>query len=236
MNKIWFFGDSYAIPFGSDRTPCEWSWTGLLSRKLGFNSCLNASELGISNEYILKKILDYKSEISKNDTVVVISTSIARRWFFYDKPWASNFHRSKNLLGKNELAAVNTYIKFLYNEDQDMLLFHQFLGCIHHLTDTNRWNTIVIPGFEERGYPVSHRYQVRGSLIDICEKEFESKNTLDWYWLNFKGLDQRAGHLCKDNHQILADKIYSTLATGVELDLTVGFREKMISKNNFNHV
>ena len=239
MKKLYVFGDSYGVHFNRDYTnpTIAWSWINLLKERLGVDQVVNRSDLGVSNEYIQYQIMCEERNIKKQDVVLIISTSIMRKWFWKEFPYANIYANNlSSIVGKDRAEAGKAYLKNMFNIEFHSMTFYQFLGWVHHLTDTNGWNTIIIPGFEERGYPVSHRYQVRGSLIDICEKEFESKNTLDWYWLNFKGLDQRAGHLCKDNHQILADKIYSTLATGVELDLTVGFREKMISKNNFDSI
>jgi len=45
-------------------------------------------------------------------------------------------------------------------------------------------------------------------------------------------IDRRAGHLTKNNHKILEDKLYNTFTNNKILDLTTSFEEKIISKNN----
>jgi hypothetical protein len=134
-------------------------------------------------------------------------------------------------------SAVRHYITHLYNEEAEKINFHQFLGWLHYTSDKHRWNMLVIPGFEEQGYPISHRYQVIGSLFDICKNEFSTQEDLKWFYdVHGKGRDKRSGHLLRMNHEILCQKIFDTYTDNLPLDLNQGFNKNIISRNNINEL
>jgi hypothetical protein len=240
MSKLWIFGDSYGVPYNKNKEVIDWGWTYKLGKSLGVNQYCNCSEIGASNEYTVNRILKYKNEIAKDDFVVVISTSITRKWFIPDKPWVSNYQTGKlsNHLSSVQIDAILNYTEYLHNQKADIMYFHQFLGWVHYMTDLHHWNVIVIPGFEEEGYPISHKYQVSGSLFDVCMNEFESSRESEWFYSTHyaDGFDSRLGHLIKDNHEILSTRLYNTFVSKMPLDLRKGFIEKIISKKNINQI
>lgn len=237
MSTLWIFGDSYGAPLSNDDSVHHpWVWHIRLARQLGCSKYRNECQHGVSNEYIQYKISQNAKDIKSEDTVVIISTSITRRWFIYDKPQISNFLQLMNLsdfMDKSHENAVKLYYSELAHYDHFSLDFQRFLGWIHYMSDKNQWNALVIPGFEEEGFPVSHQYTVQGSLFDVSSKEFDSIDTRDWFYSKYcKGYDKRAGHLIKDNHEILSNKIFNTLTSSVPLDLSSEFKTNIITKDN----
>lgn len=240
MSNLWVFADSYGVHIEQNSQAYnDWFWAFQLAKKLNCENYFNLSQMGVSNDYIQSLIMENESKISSNDYVIVISTSIYRKWFIKDKPWISNL-AVNNLLehtNKNFVAAVHDYYKFLYNPTIDNLNFHKYLGWIHYMTQKNNWNLIIIPGFEEKGFPVSGKYNVIGSLYDVCYKEFTNEHEKNWYYdVHCRGRDKRSGHLLKVNHNILCDKIYNTFVNDSKLDLNNGFKTNIISKSTINHI
>lgn len=239
MSTLWVFGDSYGTHVAQDPKQIhEWFWTYDLGKKLNCNNYGNYSQLGVSNNFIQLTLTEHQENIKPEDYVIVITTSISRQWFFKDKPWLSNLFQTNNLddiLDRNSINALQYYARYLYNPANDALQFHQYLGWLHYMTNKNNWNLIVVPGFEENGYPVSNLYQVTGSLFDICFNEFLDKGSEVWFYGDYsKGRDRRAGHLLKCNHAVLSEKLYNTFTKKEPLDLTSGFHQKLISKNTIS--
>lgn len=234
MSKLWIFGDSYGVQLNRS---IDWFWADQLAAKLECSYLINRCVLGAANDFTQYRIMREEENISSEDYVVVISTCIDRKWFFKEAPYAGNFfcNNLEDLVGKESAKAVEQYVLHLMNPETVYINFHQFLGWIHYKTDLKDWNLIVIPGFEEKGYPISHRYNVTGSLFDVCNSEFSSNDDQLWYYRDHcRGRDQRSGHLIRDNHDILAKKIYKTFKNSCQLDLTSEFKSKMISKSNIN--
>lgn len=234
MSKLWVFGDSYGVPLSNS---INWFWADQVKNELNCVEHVNRCVLGAANEFTQYCIMREESNISPEDYVIVISTSIDRKWFFRTAPYAGNFFCSnlEEMVGKPSAKAVEQYVLHLMNPDMIYVNFHQFLGWVHYVTDKNKWNLLVVPGFESDGFPISHNYEVKGSLFDVCENEFQSDSDNLWYYKDFcRGRDNRAGHLIKDNHSVLAKKITETFNKGKPLDLTNGFQTKIISKQNIN--
>lgn len=106
------------------------------------------------------------------------------------------------------------------------------LGCVFLQTVSNMgsFENININGFD-----------TIGTVQDLAVNEFTGKTWADRnrkrdeaflnekkYWL---GRDQRIAHLTLDNHKILADKLFESIANKTELDLTTGFNEQVIDLN-----
>jgi len=236
MKKLWVFGDSYGVHVAQNpNSITPWFWAYDLAKKLKCSQYENHCQMGVSNEYIHKCIKNYKDEISSDDYVIVITTSILRKWFFKDRPFISNFYidNFNDMVTKDEFESVRRYVTHLNNPDLNSIYFEDYLGWLHYMSRKNDWNMLVLPGFESDGYPISDRYIVKGTLIDICSNEFSSNESAKWFYSSFSnGRDRRAGHLLKDNHTILSNKIYNTFEQNEELDLTNGFFKGTIIKNN----
>jgi hypothetical protein len=174
------------------------------------------------------------NEITPNDFVIFVSTQINRRWFFPDNVGSSNFgvsHSDLADLSSDQKTALKYYMTYLDNPIMSFINFECLCNSIHYVSEKNKINLLILPGFEQKGYPISGRYQVSGSLFDICVNEVKGKD-LD-SWTNFisnihKGRDPRVGHLSENNHQILAEKLSDTFLKNKILNLEQGFREEFL--------
>lgn len=236
MKKLWVFGDSYGVHIAQDpKKITPWFWAYELAKKLNCDQYENHCQMGVSNEYIHKCIRDHKDEIGTEDYVIVITTSILRKWFFKNKPFISNFYidNFNENVTKDEFESVRRYVVHLNNPELNNIYFEDYLGWLHYMSRKNNWNMLVLPGFEADGYPISDRYTVKGTLINVCSDEFSTNDASQWFYSSFSnGRDRRAGHLLKDNHNILCNKIYNTFQKNDELDLTNGFIKKTITENS----
>jgi len=79
--------------------------------------------------------------------------------------------------------------------------------------------------------------KVLGSLKRVSNnellhtKDFDNIMNDDDCW---KGIDKRRNHLSRENHKILANKLIDSLVNNVDLDLTTGFDQAFITKDNCN--
>lgn len=240
MKKLWVFGDSYGVHLEHNPSLVNrWFWGYQVAKKLGCEYYNNQSQMGVSNEYTQYLLMQNEKNISLDDYVIVISTSIARRWFFKEFPQLSNYYIENihKFLSKDQYIALTHYVRHLHNTETDNLNMHSFLGWIHYMTQRRRWNMLVIPGFENNGYPISNRYKVEGSLYDVSFNEFVNNDESTWYYQCYcRGRDKRSGHISKRNHKILADKIYRTFTENSCLDLNENFCEKFISQETINDI
>jgi hypothetical protein len=148
--------------------------------------------------------------------------------------YVDNIHEH---FSKNQIDALTYYTKYLHNPEMDIINLHRFLGWLHYIGDKRKWNMLVLPGFESDGYPISHQYDVEGSLYDVCYGEFATMLDSEWYYKNYcEGRDKRSGHLLKSNHAILADKIYDTFTNKSRLSLSDGFVKGVISEKNISAI
>jgi hypothetical protein len=236
MSKIWIFGDSYGTHLANNNqkiTP--WFWAYSLGKRLNCTEYKNFSQWGVGNDYIHHEIDLHAEEISPQDYVIVITSSSSREWLIEEQPTFSNFYVDDlhKHVSRDQYNAIVGYANNLQFYRKSQLNFKKMLGSIHYMTDKFNWNLIAIPGSEHDGFPVSHRYTVKGSLFDVCYNEFKSKQDTEWFYNKFSNtIDRRAGHLTKNNHKILEDKLYNTFTNNKILDLTTSFEEKIISKNN----
>ena len=240
MSKLWIFGDSYGVHVEQDPSLVnKWFWGYEVAKKLQCQYYNNQSQMGVSNEYIQYLMMQNEKNISCDDYVIVISTSISRRWFFKEFPQLSNYYieNIREFLQKDQYVALEYYIRHLYNPEADLLNMHRFLGWIHYMTQLRQWNLLLIPGFESDGYPIGHKYMVKGSLYDVSFNEFENDDDVGWYYHDYcQGRDKRSGHISKINHEILADKIYQTFTDNVCLDLNENFTKKIISHSSIDNI
>lgn len=236
MKKLWVFGDSYGVHIAQDPTSVTpWFWAYDLAKKLKCDQYENHCQMGVSNEYIHYMIKKYEDQIKEDDYVIVITTSVLRKWFFEDRPFISNFYINNfnENVSREEFESVRRYVVHLNNPNLNDIYFEDFLGWLHFKSIKNNWNALIIPGFEGEGFSISYKYTVKGSLVDICSNEFFSDEDAKWFYDIYScRRDARAGHLIKDNHKILCDKIYNTFTNNDTLDLRKDFFEKVIKKDN----
>jgi hypothetical protein len=229
MSKLWVFGDSYA-----ELSPDQIHWSELLSNQLDCNDMEVHSHHGAANEWIYFQFVEQLPKISSDDFVVIVSTQINRRWFFMNDVGTSNFklHKSTdNNLSPSENLALEYYTNHLDNTLLASILFETFCNAIHYVAEKNNINLLILPGFEERDFPLSGKYNIHGSLFDICKNEVKG-NSWDAWWeyiaITHQGKDPRCGHLSLVNHEILSDKLFNTFTRGELLELESDFKREIV--------
>lgn len=231
MKKLWIFGDSYAVSHKGDYTD---HWASSLAQKLDCRKLEIQAHNGAANEWIFFQFREHLTQISSDDYVVFISTQVNRRWFFTDDVGSSNYaikNLNTNNLSNEKKVALKYYMTYLDNDLMNSIIFDNMCNAVHYISEKNNLNLLILPGFEERGYPISGKYTVIGSLFDVCVNEINGKH-VD-YWSDFiskthKGLDPRVGHLSWDNHNTLSEKIADTFLERKVLNLEQGFKEDFL--------
>lgn len=233
-STLWIFGDSYAVPFFDKPETEIIHWAGQLYKQLNCSKVEFRAHRGAANEWIYHQFQINLPNITEDDYVVFVSTQTERRWFFLNNIGSSNFNVSnvsQSNLSKDEIVALKYYGTYLDNYMMSSVIFDTICNSVHYVSQKQNLNTIILPGFEEAGHPISGKYTVNGSLFDVCVNEIKGKS--DKAWFNFisnvhKGLDPRIGHLSYVNHCILSDKLFDTFKNNKILDLTTGFEEEIL--------
>jgi hypothetical protein len=118
-----------------------------------------------------------------------------------------------------------------------------FIAYIHYIRKKYNLNIIALPISEsEESIGIQYNsFKTHGTLQDIQFKEIAAKNDKareknQHYLLSpmspWLGTDGRVNHLIKENHEILAEKIYNSMTNNVDLDLSTGFVQNVITKEN----
>jgi len=247
--KLWLFGDSFSIPslFGNKKLDfnfgfgdttesfsADWQWSVILSEKLNTKLIVMA-EYGVSNDWILLKFKEARQQFSPGDKVIVQATEKSRYLFFKAKPYVSNAHQSRdlsNILSKGEQDAITLYWKHFQEEDKDQLrvdAYFSYLNTMKWMLGQNNIDLIILPGFEHpKEIPIAGP-TIEGTMQTISKGEFIDHNAaLAWYAQPDRP-DQRLNHMCKDNHVILADRLYEHIANKRTLDLAYGYNNSFLS-------
>ena len=77
----------------------------------------------------------------------------------------------------------------------------------------------ILPGFTNTD--MHDTTDNNATLKTIDEQEFAQLQDKEMY-------DKRLNHMSKENHTILADKVYNFLSTGEKIDLSNGFLSETI--------
>lgn len=234
---LYIFGDSYSMPLGekiprstfhSDpvnitRDTC---WIDLVAKGLNKKSATITAMMGVSNEWILKSILDQLSNIKDGDTVIIQSTAPARHWFLKDPSFSNIVNIVNSPWTVDEDKAIKYYLKYLQNDNLDKILYDAFTMSLLYIAEkTKHAQIVMLPAWV--GLP-----GITGTLSDnISNNEFDNEETLRDFYIKY-GYDPRVNHMSAVNHHILADKILNFLKNGITIDLTTGFESNIYNKNN----
>ena len=222
MRKIYFFGDSFTVDYQTD-----WTWTRQVAQRLNVDGLVNHSMIGTSNDWILMQLRDNLKDITSNDIVIVVLTSLYRYWFFKDKPELSNYmignwdNFAKQTGDKSQVDAVKGYVTHLQRDDLDQFRFQQQVAWLKGTQKSYGFDMLVIPGFT-MDIDYSGMIPVIGDMTgSVSNGEFKTaKDDEKWY---SDGIDTRYNHMLQVNHTITADKVVNSLLTKAPLDLQVGF-------------
>ena len=234
MRTLDIFGDSFTEPFEED-----WVWTKQLATKLKVEALRNHSCIGVSNDWIFSNIRTaiLEQRLRKDDIAVVVITSPYRYWFFKDKPELSNYMITNwdefaTETDKSIVDAIKGYVNHIQRDELDQIRTEFQVGWLKQMRNQIGFDLLLIPGFaitiDFSGIP-----EVLGDLTgSVSNAEFASPAD-DTMWYR-QGIDTRYNHLCKDNHEILADKCVHTLLTNNPLDLCVGFKRHFLRADERN--
>ena len=225
--KIYFFGDSFTVDYKTD-----WTWTRQLAEKLHVQGLVNNSEPGTSNDWILMKLREFIPQMTREDIVVVCTTSLYRYWFFKDNPELSNYmignwdKMAAKDIDQDTIDAVQGYVTQLQRDDIDLFRFETQIAWLKGCRDTIGFQLLLIPGFE-MGIDFKGLVRVHGDMTNtVSNGEFLTKQD-DEQWYR-KGIDTRYNHMIRDNHDVMADKCLNSILTGNDLDLTTGFKRNIL--------
>lgn len=223
-NKLWIFGDSFSA------MPAEKIdfalWPSLVASGLGFIEYENKAQYGVSNDWIFHEYMTYLNDMESGDYVIIQPTQKYRQWFFED-PTLSNYYL-KDLdqhISAEQYSAIKSYITHLQRDIIDELRYGQFILALERLSElAKHLKILVLPGF----FGIAG---VKGSLISVCDGEFDNGDHLIRWIKSHDGKDPRPNHMSEANHKILADKILNFFQTGQPIDLDADFKKGIINEH-----
>jgi len=222
VNTFWLYGDSFAVDWGVD-----WSWPRLTAPALGVSRSVNQAQAGCANTYTLSR---FRSDPHQpGDTVVVCVTESTRHWFIEQEPALANYqtilHSQESLQFQKQHpqqhSAIVSYYEQLQRTDLDDLALECQVSWLWDQALQRGVRLLLMPGFDHSLTRPHDAVQFKGSLNSVCMNEFVSdRDRIQWY---NQGIDTRANHLSRVNHEILAAKIIAAVREGIPVDLTEGF-------------
>ena len=214
MSTLWVFGDSfvneenYHLNF---KNTSDWCWTRNLAKKLGCDELRVNGTHGVGNEFIWYMISELKTKIKPEDYIVVVTSSVTRRWLFKNYPNYSNIlglHEGGwASLSKKQKKSLKNFVQDIFLDSANEIGHIHLELVLHWIYQTAQWrnwrNFFVIAGFESQ--PL---HSVDFSLCDLEVSEFAVCEWKQDFLDNSEKIDKRIMHLSKDNHLWLSEKIY----------------------------
>jgi hypothetical protein len=228
-NKLWVFGDSFSFLFEGDKS--ERIWLLQAASKLNY-SIVNYSLRGCSQDFTWQVMQQEKDKITPDDQVLVVLTNPSRYWLFEEEPdhTIPRLFKEEKPGVDSRIKAAELFFRYIQRPQLDVLSVINRLGWLDHTATRNGWKKpLVVLGFgqyygEDSDFPgLKFSY---GDLTSISMDENEDNKDASL----FNGAEPRYNHLCLSNHDILAEKIYNTLANDEKLDLTTGFKKGIFNK------
>lgn len=237
-NTVWIFGDSYAAlhegHIDSSILPENTQWGQILGNKLDYN-VINLGVGGSPFEHSTKCFYDSLSSFKENDLIVVCLTSFTRKWIFEDNPTYSFLSMFKRMLmeekiTKNDYDFYSRYFGEIHNHTIEKRHALNWVTSVAYHANLKKVKCLIIPCFSSSRLDLTslynkNFYKVSGSLWDdVSLKEFTYESRLP-----ANTMDPRRNHMCPENHEILADKIFTTVTSNSVLDLKSGFKTNLYS-------
>lgn len=233
MSRLFVIGDSFASsPPKGDNTM---TWPRLVNEKLknhiGQESQLiNNSLIGSSQDWLwthLQIWLNY--EMTADDHLIICLTHPSRVWFLDRLPEMTNANiiDLDRWVTKEEAKAIELYIRYIQRPMIDLMNVNNRLAYVAYQVQRRKLRKpLIIKCFDQdldQGMDFEELKIAKGSLMsDVQYHEFHDPESevSNRYW---HGVDARYNHLCLRNHEVLAEKVFQSLVTDQELDLTQGF-------------
>jgi len=221
MAKLWIFGDSFSMPLPIDSKFD--SWPLQLARRLGVESSMNFAMPGVGNDYIFHRLSEHLNQTEEGDYIVIQTTNKSRQWFF-DDPVLSNYsiRDMHTYITKEQHRALQEYVTHLQHDTIDELRYVQFSLALERISQmVSHAKVLILPGFHNTS-------GITGTLIQICDEEFVSIDTIPSFYEANDGKDPRHNHLSNNNHNMLTEKIIDFFTLGKFIDLTTDFEKHFL--------
>tara|TARA_B100000497_G_C7627888_1_gene377302 strand:+ start:366 stop:1229 length:864 start_codon:yes stop_codon:yes gene_type:complete len=275
MGKLWIFGDSFTnaplekrmlvndlVFIEETKKDFSMTWQSLLCQKLGLSEICNHGMPGIGLDYIQWRYVQERTDIDKeNDVIIIGHTMPARRWFIQKSPELSNFI---NFIKTDSTLNVEYLKKMTARHDPEtrQKSFYQAEAARQYVINIadpvmeELYGVSVLAYFnmqQHEGYQIinipiyensevtkwNNNFNSIGNLNSVSANEWQSeKRDEQSLWTAFMdicgGADGRVNHLIMDNHTILADKLFKTITENETLDLTTGFISNIVNATSYD--
>ena len=250
--KIIVLGDSFA----EINPNIDYLWQNILSKKLELD-LVNIAQNGASSEWMMLKIAEYiEHNLEPDDLLILILPYWERVCIWPDHPdlnsifpiesvkkdWVESIDDLPEILSEKlkhysveERRAFQYYFHYLKNEDLILTRTLALLNWFNNLSCKLKNKPLIFDShkFVENFHANLHHCSVaNGSLFEICENEFQSKELFEEYTNKGPFNDFRIGHMSPCNHEVLANKILDYFSNNDIPDLTSGFHEKIVKKED----
>lgn len=256
--KLWIFGDSYAVHLPR----FSWTWIERVKSVTGAADAVSCAVYGAALHWTYHCFETKRSLISPGDVVVVMLTSLDRRWFFPDIPYISNAigvdaSGTVDIISSGQKRAVLAYYTHLHHQEQEVLQLVNWLDMLDLVVRDLVIRCLVIPAFPDSRNIIEaselawSEFSIRnGMSTRLTDPARTMSGTQRWHNIDFArggdlysiyqnefttlgmpapGMDLRENHLCRDNHEVLAQKI-SAWITRAEPVILTGFHERVITE------
>lgn len=208
-------------------------------------------------EYFIDKKLDYLK-----DSLIIVGVPDPNRIWFSEYPSISHIanlsspmfrqsfiayakaHGSDFVKLENQMkAAYDFAMHGCFPEKLAFLKAKSFITYIKYIKQKYDLKIYVLPiSDSEDSIGIQFNdFKTKGCLAEVQAMEMAGANSkkrkkLNAYLLSpmspWVGSDGRINHMMLENHDILAEKLYHSITTGEDLDLTTGFITNVITKQN----
>jgi hypothetical protein len=242
-SRLFVIGDSFSVP--PKANDATLTWPQLVANQLTELSgrpvrLINNSIMGASQDWCWFVMLDWLSDVTANDYVIVALTHPGRYWFVDNIPELSNANiiDLDRFVQGEQLKAIELFIKHIQRPSIDTLnLVNRMAALAYHVVKLGLRRPLMLKAFEQE-LSISEAWTdelnfSKGVLMDNIQFwEFDDPHCKDHLNTYFRGLDCRYNHMILSNHKILADRIALALHHDKTLDLAEGFIRGLITKDS----
>lgn len=236
--NVWSYGGSYIIK-KIDSFPDQYKnqWIQIVSRELGATHHCQALE-GSSIDWIYKTFFDTKDNIQEGDVVIISLPDILRRWLLEDYP-DKTYIRQSPTNNAEENKAFKYYTLYLDNPIPHRYYLLNFLYMLNEITKNLNLHTIVMVYcleveslINDHSKDFTNLNVAKGTLLSISYNEYDEEMRKKKEILQGERL---INHMLISNHIILASKVLDNIKNKNPIDLNIGFKRNMITKDTFTN-
>lgn len=246
MKNLYVFGDSFSADYPwIPKAERNWSYHKIIANELNLKYN-NFSAIGSGLEYTFEQFEIHREFINNDDLVIICLTSLDRTYFFPDKPYIKDIQsiNKDSNLDTNEIDALKYYTGYLGKHHAKKMLFHliNFLHSVNDLSSQMEHKILILDGCvyardtELYNHVTNDRFKnlaiPNGIMTEISAYEATSYDLIRAI-NNRDGGDGRLNHLCKINHEVLANKILNFYLNNNIFDLISGFHERIFSSLDY---